>query len=274
MPLYQGRALRAGSAVRRPRRPGRLRAFVRVVALLGVVAALAHLPWESWRTRWAVVDQVEVRGATYLDPARVAAFAGVREGQDLLTLDLARARQSLLATARIADARVSRRGLRGVHIAIAERTPILLVHHGDPWELDSAGVLLAPLAVGAVADVPLLVGADAGAFPEGTQLRTVAVQRGVSWVRALGARELQLDGRVSEIDVTEPRSTSLLLLSGTRVLVPAWPPDLRRLSALRVVLADLDRRGTLAREVDVRYEDQVIVRPADPPEADAVATTS
>ena len=91
-----------------------------------------------------------------------------------------------------------------------------------------------------------------------------AVERGLAWIQALSARELELGARTSEIDVSDPRTTGLLLMSGTRVLCPAWPPGVRTLSALRVVLADLERRGTLAEEVDMRYERQVIVRPPEP----------
>jgi len=136
------------------------------------------------------------------------------------------------------------------------------VRHGVPWEMDSTGTLLEPLAAGVVADVPLLAGPEFEDLPAGTQVHTLEVQRGLAWTRALAARELQLVGRVSELDVSDPSSTGLLLMDGTRVLTPAWPPGLRRLSALRVVLADLAQRGTLAREVDLRFEHQVIVRPA------------
>ena len=66
---------------------------------------------------------------------------------------------------------------------------------------------------------------------------------------------------MSEIDVSDPLRTALTLLSGTRVVAPPWPPSLQRLSALRVVLNDL-RKGTPAEEVDVRFDRQVIVRPA------------
>jgi len=74
-------------------------------------------------------------------------------------------------------------------------------------------------------------------------------------------RELQLAGQVSEVDVSDPSLTGLTMLDGTRVLAPGWPPDTSRLSALRVVLADLKARGTTAGEVDLRFENQVIVRP-------------
>jgi len=137
-----------------------------------------------------------------------------------------------------------------------------VVTHGTPWEVDSAGVLLQPLARGLTADVPLLTGPDFSRRRAGTQVLTLEVRRGLAWVRALAARELQLPARVSEVNVSDPRATSVLLENGTRVLASAWPPGVRTLSALRVVLSDLQRRGVLAEELDLRFESQVVVRPA------------
>jgi hypothetical protein len=125
-------------------------------------------------------------------------------------------------------------------------------------------MLLEPLGKGAVADAPLLAGAAVGDLPAGTRVTTPEVRRGLAWVESLGDRSLQLTGRVSEIDVSRHDETALTLMDGTRVQAPAWPPSVRALSALRVVLADLDRRGVAARELDLRFKDQVIVRPLEP----------
>lgn len=273
MTLYQGRALRAesGATGGRRRGPGRTGRILRMLGVLAVLVVLAHLPWESMRHSVAKVREVRVQGLRMLEAPQVVALAEVQPGDDWLALDLDRVRQKLLMHPRIAAAAVSRRGFLGVALKIVEREPVLLVRHGVSWEMDSTGMLLAPLARGVVADVPLLAGADLESYPAGTQVRTEGVQRGLAWAQALAATELQLSGRISEVDVADPASTSLLLMDGTRVLTPAWPPGVRRLSALRVVLADLAERGTVAKEVDLRFEHQVIVRPAEAP-AGAAAT--
>jgi len=269
VPYYQGRALHTA---RRERRGGtRLRRWLQVFGVLLLLLILAHVPWDALRGRFAVVTDVRVRGAHYLDPVRVAEAAGLHKGDDLLRVDLARARQALLLESRIAEAHVSRRPLRGLQIELVEREPVLLVSHGVPWELDSSGVLLEPLQRGVAADVPLLIGPNVAALRAGTHVRDADVERGLAWARSLARSELQLSGRVSEIDVTDPIRTDLTLLSGTHVLAPAWPPSLLRLSALRAVLMDLEKRGTPAAEVDVRFDRQVIVRPAGPP-ADGTTT--
>jgi cell division septal protein FtsQ len=260
MGWYQGRALEA--APRRVRRPSLLpRRIGAIAAVIAVLVVLAHVPWQGLRLRIARVSEVRVEGAHYLDAARVTRMAGLEVGQDFFSVDLERARQALLLDPRVASAEVKRVLPRAVRIRIVEREPVMLVSHGVPWEIDSIGVLMPPLQPGVVADVPLLVGARFAGLPAGMQVDRPEVRRGLAWVHALSAPELKLAGQISEVDVGDPSLTGLTLLDGTRVLAPNWPPGIARLSALRAVLLDLKTKGTPATEVDLRFEDQVIVRP-------------
>jgi cell division protein FtsQ len=244
-----------------------------LAAVLLVATLLSQVPWDRLGRMLFDVREIRVEGARYLDPSAIVAASGLKTGGDLFAVDLARARQALLLHPRIAAARVSRGFPHQVRVRVEERTPVLLIEHGVPWEMDSSGVLLPPLAEGVVADVPMLVGPAVTALAPGTQVHSPAVERGLAWMRALAARDLQLSGQVSELDVSDPRTTSLTLMNGTRVLTPAWPPGTRALSALRVVLADLQKRGTLAQEVDLRFENQVIVRPAAQKAGDVARTS-
>lgn len=284
MGLYQGRALERGPRpdVRPGARPGpcpmpnrrwngrpralrSMRIGLALAVIAGLALAAARLPWRQWRERVAVVQEVRIEGALYLDAARVGEIAGLHAGDDLIALDLERARQALLLDPRISRAEVTRAWLRDVRVRIVERRPVLVVTHGTPWEVDSSGVLLQPLARGLTADVPLLTGPDFSRRRAGTQVLTSEVRRGLAWVRVLAPCDLQLVSEVSEVDVSDPLATSVLLENGTRVLAPTWPPGARTLSALRVVLSDLQRRGILAGEVDLRFENQVVVRPVSAP---------
>jgi cell division protein FtsQ len=273
MALYQGRALRAESARHGRRRSLPVR-LLRVLAAIAVVSGLALVPWSRLTHRFTIVRDIRVDGLHYLDEARVIQIAGMKQGQDLSTIDVERARQALRLEPRIADARIDRDWPNAVSIHVHERVPVMLVQHGVPWEIDSLGVLLPPLAAGVEADVPLIVGPSFDRWPAGSRVRTRDVERALAWLRALSDRDLQLGGQLSEIDVSDAQTTGLTLMSGTRVLSPAWPPDRRTLSALRVVLADLQQRGTLAREVDMRFEAQIIVRPVAATPQGAVAARS
>ena len=266
MATYQGRALRSEGEGRSRRRSGRV---ARVLAIMVLIAVLAHLPWNARLAPFAVVKHIRVEGLHYLAPERVIRTSGLATGQSLFHLDFARARQALMLEPRIADVRLSHDWPRGIRIQVTERTPVMLVEHGVPWEIDSAGVLMPPLAAGVEADVPMIAGPSFDHVPAGTRVRTGEVDRALAWMRALSDRELQLGAQLSEVDVSDPDLTVLTLLSGTRVQSPAWPQDARQLAALRVALADLHQRGESASEIDIRFAGQIVVRPVPEPPAGA-----
>lgn len=276
MSSYQGRALERGPR-ERVRGPGRGRQVRRVLIVMAAIGLVAAVPWRELRRRYAVLEEVRVSGLRYLDASRVRRRAGLAEGQDLFSINLGRVRARVLADPRIAHAEVRRAGLRRIEVRITERVPALAVSHGEPWEIDTAGVLLEPLQRGVVADVPILTGADFSKYRPGTRIRTPAVQRGLAWAAVLSDNALRLAGQVSEVDISRDRVTQLVLMNGVRVIGTAWPPDTRQLSGLRAALADLDSKGMMPGEVDVRIPDQIIVRdafPAAPGAEDAVRGTS
>ena len=265
MSRYQGKALERARKLRRGRKPGMpLRRPLLVLAVMLGLGLVAMLPWGEFRARALVVANVRVSGLRYLDAEQVRRRSGLAPGQDLLALDLDRARQLVLMEPRVLSARVRRAGLRDVEIHVEERVPALLVEHGEPWEIDATGVLLEPLQQGVVADVPLLSGPDFSDIRPGSQVQTVEVRRGLAWTAILSDNALRLAGQVSEVDVSDSGLTRLVLLNGVRVLAPVWPNGTRQLSGLRATLADLAAKGMTPREVDVRFKDQIVVRGARP----------
>jgi hypothetical protein len=261
---YQGKAIQDPRRPRRARAASPLRQPIRVLVAMLVLGCLAMVPWGEVREKVLVVDRIHVVGLRYLDVAKVHARSGLREGQDLLTLDLPRARQLVLLEPRIQSAKVRRVGLRSVEIRVEERVPALVVEHGEPWEIDANGVLLEPLQAGVVADVPMLAGPDFSNYRPGSQIQTPEVRRGLAWTEVLSDNGLRLAGQVSEVDVSDSRLTRLVLLNGVRVIGPVWPNGARQLSGLRATLADLAAKGMTPREVDVRFKDQIVVRGARP----------
>ena len=277
MTRYQGKALERGPVDRgkNPRQTGLpVQKSLRILAVMVGLIALAMVPWADLRKKLLVIDRIQVTGLRYLDAAKVRKRSGLAIGQDLLDLDVTRARQMVLLEPRIASARVRRSGLRGVEILVVERVPMLAVDHGEPWEIDAEGVLLEPLQAGVVADVPLLAGPDFSNRRPGSLIQTPEVRRGLAWTAILSDNVLRLAGQVSEVDVSDARITRLVLLNGVRVVAPAWPNGARQLSGLRATLADLSAKGMTPREVDVRFKDQIVVRGAKPDHPIATTTTS
>ncbi len=275
MSRYQGKAIQDPRRARRAAsRASPLRRPLRVLVAMLVLGALAMVPWRDLREKVLVLDRIHVVGLRYLDVARVRMRSGLEEGQDLLSLDLPRARQLVLLEPRIRSAKVRRVGLRSVEIRVEERVPALVVEHGEPWEIDANGVLLEPLEAGVVADVPMLAGPDFSNYRPGSQIQTPEVRRGLAWTAILSDNGLRLTGQVSEVDVSDSRLTRLVLLNGVRVIGPVWPNGARQLSGLRATLADLAAKGMTPREVDVRFKDQIVVRGAKPDSPTATTEAS
>jgi cell division protein FtsQ len=265
MSRYQGRALEAPRGRRtKAGKPSPLRLPLLVIAAMLGLGLIAMLPGGELRAKVLIVGRVRVSGLRYLDAEQVRRRSGLAPGQDLLSLDLDRARQLVLMEPRVRQARVRHAGLRDVEIRVEERVPAMLVEHGEPWEIDASGVLLEPLQQGAVADVPLLTGPDLADVRPGTEVQTVEVRRGLAWTAILSDNALRLAGQVSEVDVSDSGLTRLVLMNGIRVLAPVWPNGTRQLSGLRATLADLAAKGMTPREVDVRFKDQIVVRGARP----------
>jgi cell division septal protein FtsQ len=232
------------------------------------------VPWGRMRKQLLVLDHIKVTGVRYLDESSIRRRSGLQTGQDLLSLDPTRIRQLVLLEPRLESATVHRHGLRGIEIKVVERVPALMVEHGEPWEMDAEGVLLEPLQTGVVADVPMLVGPDLTNRLAGSLVQTPQVKRGLAWTTILNDNALRLTGQVSEVDVTDPRVTRLVMMNGVRVVAPAWPNGARQLSGLRATLADLHAKGMMPREVDVRFKDQIVVRGARLEAPTASTTTS
>ena len=151
---------------------------------------------------------------------------------DAMALDPDRARQALLADSRIQRASVERRWPHAIVVRIEERQPVLLVRHGEPWRWTARASCWRRSRT-ASSPTCRCSGPTFEPYEAGHAHRHAGGGAGLAWTRATSVAELELAGQISEIDVSDPRVTALLLMTGTRVACPAWPPDTRRLSSLR-----------------------------------------
>jgi cell division protein FtsQ len=93
------------------------------------------------------INDVQVTGATYTNPARLRQVVDDLDGATLIGADLGRAEATLAADPWVRRVRVERRPLRGVRIEIVEREPIATYMGTDQrWRvLDPTGRVLAVL---------------------------------------------------------------------------------------------------------------------------------
>ena len=106
------------------RRTRRRVALAAAVAVFAGAAALAFSPV-------ADLDRVVVTGTSQLDDDGVARIAGLEPGRALLAIDLATARDRLLADPGVAAATVEREWPGTVRVSIVEERPVAAVAVGD-----------------------------------------------------------------------------------------------------------------------------------------------
>ena len=260
---YQGRALwtAPGPHRRRGIRPGWI-----VLALLAVTGGLGLSRDRLARTApyraLFIVRQASVEGAEYLGEDEVRRAAGLDRPLDFLRADLGKAQKKLAKSPRVASARVERALPRRVVITITERRPAAIVRGGRLFETDGRGVILPPLVSGVLPDVPIVSGVKVADARPGRAIADPRFARALRHLAALARPEVALANPVSQIDVSDPRRTVVTLApDGIDVFLPAEPPTVRTLSALRVVLADLASRSLSASSIDLMDDEVVAVRP-------------
>jgi cell division protein FtsQ len=270
--------MRRLSARSEPRRPGRLRLWLRRSrrfarpAALGAIALVAFvagaLAWrsglpgqlaETLRERIVaasaagglVVARVTVEGRANADGGEILAASGLALGQPMLSLSPEAIRGRLEALPWVERASVQRRFPGDVHLVIEERTPFAIWQNRGRFALiDRQGRVILRDAVERFADLPLVVG-EGAASEAATLLGVLAMYP-------------EVQRRVSAAVRVNQRRWNLRLVSGADVLLPEGyeAAALERLAALHQENQVLDRQLAA---VDLRLPDRMVLRPAPGP---------
>ncbi|ALH81177.1 cell division protein FtsQ/DivIB [Sphingopyxis macrogoltabida] len=108
------------------------------------------------------VKKVEVVGADRIDRLKVYDIALAQRDRSMAAVDIAEVRHDLMRYGWIKDARVSRRLPDTLVVDIVERTPAAIWQHNNRLSLiDEKGVVLEPVSVATMPDLPLVIGPKA-----------------------------------------------------------------------------------------------------------------
>jgi cell division protein FtsQ len=105
------------------------------------------------------VKSVEVKGTKRMDPVQAQYIAASQDSMAMPLVDLELTRERLLRLGWVREARVSRRWPDTLVVDIVERTPAAIWQHNQQLTLiDSDGVVLEPVKLDAMPDLPLVIG--------------------------------------------------------------------------------------------------------------------
>jgi cell division protein FtsQ len=209
---------------------------------------------------WLEIREVEVEGMHRVTKGEVVERLVLKPGMGLHQVSTSFLAERVRAHAWIKEAEVERRPPHLLYVAIVERMPAAIVRSGaDHWLSDENGYLLTHLGRQDDRTLPLLTGLDPQALQRGEAGIRNAVQSGVVLAKLIAKT---FDGRV-EIDLTNS-SNVVASANGVRFqfgddsLVDQW----ERFQKVRPSFksASLDGRKREVSEIDLRYDNRVIVR--------------
>jgi cell division protein FtsQ len=233
-------------------------AIVAVASLLG--AGALGVRWLLTSPRFAVAE-VEVRGTSRLAAAEIVAAAGIRPGVNLWRIDARAVAAGVESLAAVRRAEVIRTLPNRVTIVVEERRPFTLVHAGRLHWIDEEGVRVASEARAVTVSLPVISGLTDEEIAAASRAPSERVLTGVRLIRTLLRAGSPLVAQISEVDVGRTDGPVLYTVDGIEVRLGAdeWDARIPRLAG---VLAQVASSGQPVSAIDLRFRDQVVLKPA------------
>jgi cell division septal protein FtsQ len=233
---------------------------VLTVLVLGVmvVASLYLYDFLTTSGRLAVA-QVELDGISRIDDGEVRRLLSDLEGQNILLAPLDQYRERIEAYPRVESARFSRILPDRIRCNITEREPTALVFTDRFVEIDREGMVMAEDEFTPLLDLPIITGASNQNVRAGKVCQARGVRNALEVLRVV--RELGGDfaSRISEINVSGD-NVVVRSLENDCVLVLGDSDYELRLRKYFLLEDTIDRDRAEKRVVDLRFEDQVVLR--------------
>jgi cell division protein FtsQ len=233
-------------------------ALVAVAAIAG--AGALGVRWLLTSPRFAV-SQVEVRGTSRLAAAEIVTASGIRRGANLWKIDPRAAVAGVESLTAVRRAEVIRAFPNRVTIVVEERRPFTLVHAGRLHWIDEEGVRVAAESRPVTMALPVISGLTDDEIASASRAPSERVLTGVRLIRTLLRAGSPLVAQISEVDVGRNDGPVLYTVEGIEVRLGAEEWD-ARIPRLAGVLAQVAASGQAVSAIDLRFRDQVVLKPA------------
>ncbi len=249
-----------------PRRRGGAPVWLGLLGLgLAAAATLALLQLAGPSTRFWTVGRLAVSGNRTLPADELLAAAGLRTGDAWWSVPRDADLRLLAAHSRVAAAEIRWVAPRGLELRIQERDVLLRLGapiDGMNCDLSSDGVLLETHPVFDPIDLPVLTGDFPGQLRPGSRIESVLDASWVAHFASVRDRSPELWRAISEVRYLGEEGFAVYLRPGHRVVL--WDPSINGelWAHLPRILEDLDGWGIDDAVLELRFRDQVVVRPA------------
>jgi cell division septal protein FtsQ len=258
----------ARNRLKKQRKPVNYRSFFKKAARLAggiiVLALVVVVGYELYgvlaHTTFLRLDRIEVNTLQRLTRDEVIALAGVKPGDDLLTMKLKRVGEQLQKNPWAEKVKVRRYFPHTLAIDITEREPVAVINMGYLYYLDKKGEIFKPLNEGDRLDYPVLTGfteEELGKDPAGSR---EMLKRARDLIALLTSRTAIRMEDVSEIHCDKGYGFTLFLANGgvpVKLGNDAFDEKLNRLAR---IYQDLQPQMANLVYIDLDYNDKIIVK--------------
>lgn len=268
-------AARGNRRVDRDRSETRRRRTVRLVRAALILGAVGFAGWHGVRFAdsrgWLDpfrVREVRVSGVRLAHPAVLVAEAGLMGREIHYWTPLGEYVRRVERDPLVLSARFQRRFPNRLTLEIRERVPVALIELDRLAPVDSAGRVLPVSAFHGDFDVPILtVERGPGAVASGGLVRDAAVRAMLSRLGQIGVHYPVLAREISAVRMERNGTIALTLVHADGEVVMDGETPLVKLALVDDVISDLRRKGVAYERLDLRFADQIVVRPARRPPA-------
>lgn len=229
------------------------------VALMGV-AGREGQRWLVTTDHFAARDVV-VHGARRTEQSEILRAANIGDTRNVLSIDCEAAARAIEQLPWVQRARVSRRLPGHVEVTVEERTAVALVAAGPLYLAGGDGTLFKRATPSDPEDLPVITGIAREAFEHDAPSAREAVRDALALLSDVEASAVGAPLRVDEVH-REATGDLSLVVGGAQVWLGRGPYR-AKLTRLRVVLRELDRRALHAGEIHLesdRHPERVTVR--------------
>jgi cell division protein FtsQ len=206
------------------------------------------------------IKAITVDGLQHLDKRQILDLARVKPGVPLHHIVTTVIKDRIEAHPWVKAAEVTRVPFHELRISVRERKPSAIVRtESQNFLCDEDGYVLAKLGQSDDEALPLITGIDLQGLIQGTESVRHAVGSGIELARVVGP---SLEGRVQ---VLADRPSNLVAVAqgvrfqfGDEALKEQWERFQRAKATLKT--RNFDGQGRNVSEVDLRYENRIIVR--------------
>ena len=257
------------------------RALLGITALLVVVGAAIgiHRTRQFFdhdsRFRIAGAGNIQATGLNQVTRADLLPIFGADLGRNIFFVPLAERRAQLEQIPWVQSATVMRILPNQIHVSIVERTPVAFARQGQQIGLvDADGVLLEMSPAGMAQhhySFPVLIGIDERDPLASRKVRMSLYLRLMSDLDSNGQHN---SNQISEIDLTDPEDARVLMPGpGSDVMVHFGEDHfLERYQRYKAHIAEWRQQYPKLAEVDLRYDQQVVLQMAPGAVGDSTAT--